>query len=250
MSVSIVWGRCMTFDEWLIARLKKFGCYSAADDGVHGRAVIEGLKAFQKKVELPVTGKADAATVTALRKDPREVITVFQAVPKGSERPVWLREAERLTGTREISGAKSNGVIIGWAKKLGGWVASYYTNDDIPWCGLFMAHCIGATLPSELLPSNPLSALAWSRFGTPLKEPSLGAIMTFRRDGGGHVANYLGEDTTHYHVIGGNQQNTVNVTRIEKSRLDAIRWPQTADPPVGDRIFLTAKGVPVSTNEK
>ncbi|WP_428429518.1 TIGR02594 family protein [Pararhizobium sp.] len=240
----------MEFDQWLIARLKAFGFYSAASDGAHGRAVIDGLKQFQKANELKVTGTANSETVYALRKDPKAEIIIYQPVPKGSIAPVWLREAKRLKGLMEIPGPKSNPVIMGWAKKLGGWVAKFYTNDDIPWCGLFQAHLFGATLPSEILPSNPLSALAWSKFGIALTTPSLGALMTFTRPGGGHVGEYLGEDATHFHIIGGNQANSVSITRVEKKRLVATRWPATAEPPIGGRITLTAGGVLVSANEK
>ena len=51
----------------------------------------------------------------------------------------------------------------------------------------------------------------------------LGHILTFTRNGGGHVGIYVGEDTTCYHVLGGNQSNQVNVMRIEKSRLSQAR---------------------------
>lgn len=234
-----------TFDAWLIERLKAHGVYSAATDGGHGRGVIAALERFQAKSGLPVTGKADAATVPALRSGPDDPV-----MPPAE--PVWLREARRFMDLKEISGAKSNPTILGWAKALGGWIASYYTNDDIPWCGLFLAHIMGATLPKELLPSNPLSAKAWGTFGKRLSSPALGAVMVFNRDGGDHVGLYLGETATAYRILGGNQSNSVSLTWIAKKRLvdGGIRWPSTvAAPVVGGRIHLAANGSPLSTNE-
>lgn len=162
--------------------------------------------------------------------------------------PVWLVEAKRFTGLKEGAGSANNPTVLGWAKALGGWVASFFTNDAIAWCGLFISHCIAATLPGEKLPSNPLGALNWQTFGLKLDAPALGAVLVFQRPGGGHVGFYVGEDADAYHVFGGNQSDSVNVTRVAKSRLVAIRWPSKAPAPAGGRIFLTPAGS-LSRNE-
>ena len=237
----------MSFDEWLIFRLRTHGAYAGVLDKVHGRETIEALKRFQAAEKLPVTGRADEATVAALRKAPAGGLPgVSVSIPA---EPVWMREARRFMGLKEIAGAKSNPTIMGWAKRLGGWVANYFTNDDIPWCGLAVAHWIGVTLPSEPLPTNPLSALAWAKFGSAQSVPALGAVMVFGRKGGGHVGFYVGEDPACYHILGGNQSNSVSITRIEKGRLEAIRWPRTGEPARSGRVLLTASGA-VSRNEQ
>ena len=101
-----------------------------------------------------------------------------------------------------------------------------------------------------MLPTNPYSARNWADFGVELgkDDPCLGAIAVFVRDGGGHVGFYLGEDDTHVHVLGGNQSNSVTVARIEMRRLLTYTFPKTYKP-LGTRIYLTAKGVPVTANE-
>lgn len=233
-----------SFDSWLIERLKAHGIYTGAADGSHGRAVIAALERFQTKSNLPTTGKADTATVLALRSSPSDPV-----VPPAE--PVWMREARRYMGLKEIAGAKSSPTILSWAKAIGGWVAGYYTNDDIPWCGLFMGHIIGATLPREVLPSNPLSAQAWANFGRELSKPALGAVLVFARTGGGHVGLYAGETQTAYRVLGGNQSNSVSLTWVAKERLvdGGIRWPSTVTEPLGTRVLLRADGAPLSTNE-
>jgi cell wall-associated NlpC family hydrolase len=79
----------------------------------------------------------------------------------------------------------------------------------------------------------------------------LGDILTFKRNGGGHVGIYAGEDATHYHVLGGNQNNSVSVTRIAKSRLHQARrtaW-KVAQPANVRKVFLEAKGT-ITTNEQ
>lgn len=161
-----------------------------------------------------------------------------------------MRDARRFIGTTEIPGAKSNPVIIGWAKALGGWVAGWFTNDDTPWCGLFVANAVATTLPKEPMPNNPLGALNWAKFGRE-SHAAAGAILVFSRKGGGHVGFYVGEDRTHFHILGGNQNNTVSVTRIEKGRLvsGGIRWPKTGEAPIGGVVYLDASGAPVSKSE-
>lgn len=135
--------------------------------------------------------------------------------------PQLLVQALGLYGVTEIPGPKSNPTILSWAKNLGSWFPSFYKDDDIPWCGLFMAEvCRRAGLP---VVKEPLRALAWAQWGTPQSVAMLGDILVFQREGGGHVGIYVAEDDTCYYVLGGNQGNQVNITRILKSRIVAIR---------------------------
>ncbi len=237
-----------TFDDWLIARLKSRGVWSSGPGASVARAIGINLADFQQRNDLKVTGTATAETINLLRQDQSTNSVTFQKVPAAPAEPAWMREARRFMGLKEIAGAKSDPIIISWAKKLGGWITDYYTNDDIAWCGLFMAHCIGSTLPGEHLPANPLGALNWSTFGHALTPPAPGAILTFHRTGGGHVGLYVGEDKTAYHVLGGNQSNSVSITRVEKARLEDARWPITGDAPVPGRVYLTPGGE-LSKNE-
>lgn len=160
--------------------------------------------------------------------------------------PKILVEAVKLIGTKEIVGKAHNPVILGWAKELG--LEKVYTNDEIPWCGLFIAYC--AHTAGVQVVDKPLWALSWAKYGTKVTEPMLGDILTFKRDGGGHVGIYVGEDKDCYHVLGGNQGNAVSVTRILKTRLYQARrtaW-KIAQPANVRKITLDAKGS-ISKNE-
>ncbi|MFZ2996674.1 MAG: TIGR02594 family protein, partial [Sphingobium sp.] len=75
-----------------------------------------------------------------------------------------------------------------------------------------------------------------------------GAILVFDREGGGHVAFYVGEDASHYHVLGGNQGDCVSIMRLAKSRCIARRWPR-GWPVLGAPVKLLASGALVSRNE-
>jgi uncharacterized protein (TIGR02594 family) len=136
--------------------------------------------------------------------------------------PQILVQAKKLIGTKEIFGPKHNDEIMSWAKDLG--IEKNYTNDEIAWCGLFMAIvCKRAKLEINMTAREALWALNWNKFGTRQKVAMLGDVLTFTRKSGGHVGIYVGEDDVCYHILGGNQSNMVNITRIAKNRLSQIR---------------------------
>lgn len=159
--------------------------------------------------------------------------------------PRHLLKAVELFGIAEVVGTKHNPVILGWAKEVG--LEKTYVSDEIPWCGLFVATCLKRADREPV--ATPLWALSWNKWGVETKEPMLGDILTFTRQGGGHVGFYVGEDATAYHVLGGNQGNQVSIVRIAKSRLSQARRPQYNLQPVNVRkVILASTGV-VSTNE-
>lgn len=139
---------------------------------------------------------------------------------------IWFDEAQRLIGIREVVGPKHNPTILAWAKKLGSKLLGInVVDDETAWCGLFVAHCMdyAGIAPATIA----VRASSWATWGSNLHSDKLapGAVLVFQRAGGGHVGFYAGEDATAYHVLGGNQSNAVTVTRIEKSRCIARRWP-------------------------
>ena len=161
--------------------------------------------------------------------------------------PKVIAEAVKLYGTKEIVGKQHSKEILSWAKELS--LEKTYTNDEIPWCGLFTA--IVVKRAGFDVVKSPLWARDWLNFGTPQKTAMLGDVLVFTRPGGGgHVGFYVGEDDTCYHVLGGNQSNMVNTTRILKSRCIGIRrcdWKVSQ--PKNVRVIKLASTGTVSINE-
>jgi uncharacterized protein (TIGR02594 family) len=143
--------------------------------------------------------------------------------------PKWLAEARRLVGTREVPGGANNPVIMAWGNRLGAKVLGIaYTGDSVPWCGLFVAHCV--TAAGLKPPPIAIRAKAWGGFGTALSttatRPPLGAVAVFSREGGGHVGFVVGvHQGGDLSILGGNQKDEVNVRRFPRIRLSALRWP-------------------------
>lgn len=159
--------------------------------------------------------------------------------------PRMLLEALKLYGTLEAPGPRDNPVILDWAREVG--LSKTYSHDSIPWCGLFIA--VIAKRAGKPLVDSPLWALSWADFGRPSPSPALGDVLTFKRDGGGHVALYVGEDSGAFHCLGGNQSDKVCITRLAKSRLYRARRPAyNVQPDNVRRVVLAATGK-LSTNE-
>jgi uncharacterized protein (TIGR02594 family) len=167
--------------------------------------------------------------------------------------PVMILKALELYNTTEAKGAVNNPVILKWAKEVGGTVANVYKADEIPWCGLFMA--VVAKRAAKQVVKDPLWALNWGTFGKYTDTPMLGDVLVFVRKTSegktaGHVGLYVGEDTTCFHVLGGNQSDKVCITRIEKSRLYAARRPNYNIQPANVRKILLSSSGSISSNEQ
>lgn len=165
--------------------------------------------------------------------------------------PRIIREALALYGVTETAGSADNPIILGWAKETKIKDDDWYVDDATPWCGLFTA--VVAQRAEWEVPAQPLRALSWANFGVAVNknEAILGDILVFVRKGGGHVGLYVGEDVNYFYVLGGNQSDKVNITKIAKDRLHAVRRPKykIAQPESCKKYFYNVNGE-VSTNEE
>lgn len=161
--------------------------------------------------------------------------------------PRMLREALATYGTIETPGKANNPTIIAWAKETAN---GAYSADSIPWCGLWMA--VVAHRAGWSQAENPLWALSWSTWGVKsVGGAMLGDVMVFKREGGGHVAMYVGEDSTHWHILGGNQSDKVSIVRRAKVPTYAVRrapW-RIGQPANVRKVLLTSTGTPVAGSE-
>lgn len=173
--------------------------------------------------------------------------------------PKMLVEALRHYGVTEVQGKSNNADIMRWAKEVG--VNGWYTDDQIPWCGLFVG-VVASRCGYPYSSGKLLSSLQWSdkyKKGEPgygvkvlQADVQLGDIMIFIRPGGGHIGFYCGENEHNYLVLGGNTSNAVGFAWIAKERFyDARRPAYKSGKPYGNprKILLEYNGEPVSTNE-
>jgi len=164
--------------------------------------------------------------------------------------PRVITEGLCLIGVVEVVGKGSNRTILGWRDELNaaGVKIIGYSDDDIPWCGLFAA--IVAHRADKAVPEKPLWARNWAKFGVAVAQPALGDVLVFTRPGGGgHVGFYVGEDRTAFHVLNGNARNRVEITRIRKERCIAVRRPIYNQAPASVRPFHVAAAGALSSDE-
>lgn len=164
----------------------------------------------------------------------------YKWLAQEGEHPRMLFQGIALLGTIEFGGSKDNPVILAWAREC-----SYkdYNHDSIPWCGLFMSLCAKRAGWNYSPAGNGLWAQNWLKWGIHQSTAMLGDVVIFGREGGGHVAMYVGEGDHDYHVLGGNQGDRVEIMRKPKtSALGFTRAPWLAQPSNIRQVFLTPEG--------
>jgi uncharacterized protein (TIGR02594 family) len=98
--------------------------------------------------------------------------------------------------------------------------------DDVPWCSAFVCWVLEKCGRQS---TNSLMARSYERWGVSVKQnPLPGDIVTFYRGekskGFGHVGFFVGFDSKgHVIVLGGNQNDAVNVTSYSAMRMTDIR---------------------------
>lgn len=154
--------------------------------------------------------------------------------------------ARTYLGLTEIAASNKHPTIDAWAKTLAGkWLIGQ------PWCGTFMAQVFKEAGLSPKVPKDFFRAKAWETAGTKLTKPAYGCVVTFTREGGGHVGLVVGiTKTGMLKVLGGNQSNAVTIQDFDPKRATSFRWVSAGDVPTDARYNLPVLAAGrISTNE-
>lgn len=249
MKITGTSGAIQRFQD-LERRLKAAGLYNGPIDDDWGEGVDRGLDQLFAKAGIKAPAPQPQAPLDASGV---RWPAGYEWVGRLDGLPRLTIAAGRLLGTRETPGPANSPIIMGWKAELqaaGVKNLAGYTADAVPWCGLGMAKIALDAGYVDEIPTFPLWALNWGDFGVKAKQPCLGSILTFVRDGGGHVGEYIAEDASAYHVIGCNQKDSVRIDRIAKSRLRGCREPAYNVRPAAARPFIVSSGGALSTNER
>ena len=226
-------------------RLKALGHNPGIIDGSMGPNTRRAVREFQSTHGLVIDGVAGPLTWSALDR-----ALTRNGAPVGTSRPSppWVDELLRRKGLHE---SRDHSALYAWLRSAGSAVDPART----PWCGDAVETAILRALPDEPVPANPMASINWLKFGREMKAPALGAVLVFWRGTKsgwqGHVGFYVGEDATHYHVLGGNQSNAITITKLTKNRLrdGGIRWPAGFPLPTGGRVVADGGRLVETTNE-
>jgi uncharacterized protein (TIGR02594 family) len=137
--------------------------------------------------------------------------------------------AQRYVGIEEVGGSLDNPAILAMLRLDNKWPEG----DEVPWCSAFANHIAWlARLPR----SKNLRARSWLTVGKgiQLDDAEPGDIIILKRgtgeqpgpevlDASGHVGFYAGRFGEFIEVLGGNQSDTVKVSRYPTKRLLGVR---------------------------
>lgn len=124
-------------------------------------------------------------------------------------------------GITAVVGSKSNPEAMKYFKKVG---HSWVKDDDTAWCAAFTGYCLETAGFKSTKLLNARSYLDW---GVPTKKPKLGDIVVLWRVSKdsvyGHVGFYVKETPDQVYILGGNQNNQVNISAFPKTRVLGYR---------------------------
>ena len=124
-------------------------------------------------------------------------------------------------GLSEIDGPLSNPSIMEFFEELGfDWV----TDDSTAWCSAALNFFCKRHGYER---SGALDARSWLKVGTIVLTPQLGDIVVFWRgsysDWRGHVGLYVNHNEKYVWTLGGNQDNSINITAYSRDKLLGYR---------------------------
>ncbi len=208
-------------------------------DGSLGRSphlskTVEAIKVCQRKLlymvkpdgRIDVNGKTHRKlnglpSSSSVKNDSHDAQKLVTKVP-------WMKTALGEIGQKEVSGTKANPRILEYFT-----ASKFWGTDDSggqnAWCGSFAAWVFkqhGITPVKEAY-----RAKEWKGFGKNISDPIHGALGIKSRKGGGHVAFVVGKspDGRHLYMLGGNQNNQVNIAKYSIDVWDKFVVPSNYD---------------------
>lgn len=124
----------------------------------------------------------------------------------------WYEVARRELGVKELQGIADNPRIVEYHATT----TLRATDDEVPWCSSFVNWCM---FKAGYNGTRSAAARSWANWGVKIDKPVKGCVVVLTRKGGGHVGFFDGEDESNIVLLGGNQDDAVNVRRFRKSRL-------------------------------
>lgn len=168
--------------------------------------------------------------------------------------PPWLAAMRAITGMTETPGSADNPKIMLMADYIAAKYpeqkeyASYYTGDDVAWCGLTVGFVMAVADVEPVFGPTDTDRWMWAQAwggkyweADEIDEPCLGCVAVMSREGGGHVclveAWSDGSDTFisggQFKGRGGNQSDMVNVSTQSVSNVISWMWPRGFKRPSG-----------------
>lgn len=130
--------------------------------------------------------------------------------------------AQSMIGLKEYE----NGVLNPMIKNFFICTTVGATSENLPWCSAFVNYCF---IKAGVKGTRLANARSWLKWGQPSEDPKEGDIVVLRRGSDeiqGHVAFLVCFDGPYVMTLGGNQNNSVCISKYPiKSILDIRTYP-------------------------
>ena len=188
----------------------------------------ERVSRFQNTLQVVTPEQANkqfTALRSSLQATNRRLIEV-EATGSIQQRqlPAWLRAAYSEIGQAAIRGSYENPRITDYFRAVVN--SSQLRDDSSDWASAFVEWSLnsaGIKGPKSLWP------LAWKNWGREISQPEPGCIVIFQFPSIQHVAFFIEDDGDFIKVLGGDQDDSVNISRYPKSAVVAYRMPPTLE---------------------
>lgn len=124
-------------------------------------------------------------------------------------------------GIYEIVGKVHSPRVLKYFKAIG---HKWVKDDETAWCAAFVNWCL---LQADKPHTGSLAARSFLTYGTETKRPALGDLVVLWRGSKngtlGHVGFVIRVTENYIYILGGNQQDHVNIQRFSKTQLLGFR---------------------------
>lgn len=139
--------------------------------------------------------------------------------------PNWLQIATKECGQKELRWPQENKRINEYFSSLKDGKHHRQDIEDDPlsdWASAFVEwslNQVGKSGPKSIYP------FAWRTWGRKIEKPEIGCIVVLSLNGIPHVGFYMGDDGDRIKVLGGNEDDMVEIARYQKSAAIDYRMP-------------------------
>ncbi len=149
----------------------------------------------------------------------------FEAYIGGeSNEPEWMQIARGEMGTKEYSGSADNPEVLKYLKSVDTLSISAQRNDETAWCSAFVNWCMEQ---AGIKGTEKAAARSWLNWGNKLTTPEQGCVVVLWRESPdswkGHVGFLVRETNDYVYLLGGNQDDKVNIKRYSRNRILGFR---------------------------
>ena len=160
------------------------------------------------------------------RPGPRTKAAFAAYMEEKKEEPKWMAVARMERGTKEYAGDADNPDVLKYLESVDTLSISAQRNDETPWCSAFANWCMEQ---ADLKGTENAAARSWLNWGKEISDPEPGCVTVLWRgapDGWkGHVGFFVKKTGQHIYLLGGNQNDQVNIKRYGLNRLLGYRMP-------------------------